>query len=117
MATKAQRDKVSPERARQLKRDAERIDREEAERIKGAGRAALQRHDDIEQLVRLLREERLRQGLSLADVDERSGIGRANISRLENSPDANPTLGTLQRYAEALGRRILVMLAEEGDGR
>src|SRR4051812_25499947 len=53
-----------------------------------------------------LREARERAGLSLADVTSRSGIDAPALSRLENGQNPNPTLATLSRYAQALGKRI-----------
>ena len=53
-----------------------------------------------------LRRERERQGLSLTDMAERTGIDRATISKLETGKIANPTIGTLRSYAKALGRRL-----------
>ncbi len=66
----------------------------------------------IRQVLAALRAERERQGLSLADIQERTGIDRAALSRLENNEDANPTLATLERYAEAIGRQMVVLLFE-----
>ncbi|MGO9812409.1 MAG: helix-turn-helix domain-containing protein, partial [Isosphaeraceae bacterium] len=48
-----------------------------------------------------LRRERERQGLSLTDMAERTGIDRATISKLETGKIANPTIGTLRTYAKA----------------
>lgn len=59
-----------------------------------------------------LRAERERQGLSLADVSERSGIDRATISKLETHKSLNPTIDTLCRYAAALGKDIGLTLEE-----
>jgi DNA-binding XRE family transcriptional regulator len=53
-----------------------------------------------------LRRERERQGLSLTDMAERTGIDRATISKLETGKLANPTIATLRTYARALGRRL-----------
>jgi DNA-binding XRE family transcriptional regulator len=53
-----------------------------------------------------LRRERERQGLSLTDMAERTGIDRATISKLETGKIPNPTIGTLRTYAKALGRRL-----------
>lgn len=66
----------------------------------------------LRQVLAALRAERERQGLSLADINERTGIDRAALSRLENNEDANPTLATLERYAEAVGRQMVVLLSE-----
>ena len=43
----------------------------------------------------------------------RSGIDRASACRLENGLDANPTIKTLERYAKALGKKLLIVLADE----
>jgi len=61
-------------------------------------------------VLKTLKEERQRQGLSLADVNVRSGIDRGTLSKLENEEDPNVTMNTLMRYAEAVGKTILVQL-------
>jgi DNA-binding phage protein len=62
--------------------------------------------DPVRELVAALRAERERKGLSLADVAKRSGIDRAAVHKLEIGLNKNPTVGTLTRYADALGMRI-----------
>jgi predicted XRE-type DNA-binding protein len=57
-------------------------------------------------LVLALKTVREDQGLTLAQVTERSGIDQPNLSRLENGKNANPTLDTLYRYAAAMGRVV-----------
>jgi DNA-binding Xre family transcriptional regulator len=64
----------------------------------------------IFQLLRLAREEK---GLSLADVRELSGMERSAINRLENEGSPNATIGTLERLAEALNKRIVVSLEDK----
>ncbi len=66
----------------------------------------------LRQVLTALRAERERQGLSLSDINERTGIDRAALSRLENNEDANPTLATLERYADAVGKQMVVLLLE-----
>jgi len=66
----------------------------------------------LRQVLAALHAERKRQGLSLADINQRTGIDRAALSRLENNEDANPTLMTLERYAEAVGKQMVVLLSE-----
>ena len=61
---------------------------------------------DLRKAVLRLKQLREAAGLSLADVAERSGIDRAAICRLENGQHQNPTIGTLNRYADALGQRV-----------
>ncbi len=53
-----------------------------------------------------LRDARERQGLSLADLKERTGMGREAISRLENNEEPNPTIATLVRLASAVGVQL-----------
>ncbi len=60
-----------------------------------------------------LKRQRQRQGLSFAATKARGGIDRASACRLENSLDANPTIKTLERYAKALGKKLLIVLADE----
>lgn len=97
---------------RRLKRDAERLDRAEGKVIRRKGRAVKARREHLRSIVQVLKAERRRLGLSLAEVGERSGIGKANLSRLENDPHPNPTVDTLLRYAEALGRAIHIALSD-----
>jgi hypothetical protein len=67
----------------------------------------------VRHTIDALRAERERLGLSLADVEARSGLKRSALSRLENDPAANPTLLTLQRYASAIGMRVVTGLQSE----
>lgn len=67
----------------------------------------------LEQALRLLRSEREQQGLSLSDIQERTGIAKSNLSRLETDEHANPTIATLANYAEALGKKVLIVLADK----
>jgi predicted transcriptional regulator len=62
---------------------------------------------DIQMALQGLKKERLRRGLSIGDVSQRSGIDRAVISRLENGKQDNPTVATLMRYAAAIGKRFV----------
>jgi ribosome-binding protein aMBF1 (putative translation factor) len=79
----------------------------ERDAIRREGRIAKQAwlamRREVGQAVTELRGERERLGMSLADVEERSGLRRSVLSRLENDRTANPTMLTLQRYAAALG--------------
>ena len=64
-------------------------------------------------LVEGLKAARLKAGLSLTAVAERMGIAKGNLSNLENGKADNPTMETLQRYAHALGKRIVCQLVKE----
>ena len=65
--------------------------------------------------IGVLKRERERQGLSFMDLKARSGIDPASACRLETKSDANPTIKTLERYAQALGKTLLIVLVDEGD--
>ncbi len=64
-----------------------------------------------------LKTARTQKGLTLADITASTGIATPNLSNLENSADANPTLQTLLRYADALGKTIRVVLEDVPKGR
>src|SRR4051794_14727154 len=63
--------------------------------------------------VAMLKQDRERQGLTLAEVSERSGLDKGMLSRLENGKILNPTITTLWRYAEAVGSRVSLVVEHE----
>jgi DNA-binding XRE family transcriptional regulator len=95
--------------------DSGQIDREAYERAESL-RAAGPPTRPARTLIAALRAERERQGLSLADIAERAGVDRAAVHKLEIGVNRNPTLATLNRYAEALGVRIEWSLKAAGAG-
>ncbi len=68
---------------------------------------------DLATALSALRTARERQGLSLSDVSERSGIDRATISRLETGKLPNSTVSTLRALARALNKRLSWSLIDE----
>ena len=60
----------------------------------------------------VLKAERVKKGLSLSAMKERTGIERSTLSRLENNEEANPTVKTLTRYADAVGKKVFVVFAD-----
>ena len=76
----------------------------------------MQRGVTIQHTIALLKSERLKKGLSLADMKERTGSERSTLSRLENDAEANPTVDTLTKYAGAVGKKVLVVLADADAG-
>jgi chromosome partitioning protein len=61
---------------------------------------------NFHEVIKLIDQERRRQGLSREAVAQRGGFANeSNIRRLER-PDANPTMETLQRYASAVGVKL-----------
>lgn len=81
---------------------------------RAAKMACLAMRHDVDGTVSRLRAERERLGLSLTDIEERSGLRRSVLSRLENDKNSNPTLLTLQRYAAALGMSLNTTLTSSG---
>ena len=53
--------------------------------------------------------------LSLADMTAQAEMDRAALSRLENGVAVNPTINTLARYAQALGKRVEVRVVDAAD--
>jgi len=62
---------------------------------------------DLQTALQALKAERKHNGLSIAEVAQRSGLDRAVVSRIENGKQDNPTVATLMRYAAAIGKRLL----------
>jgi ribosome-binding protein aMBF1 (putative translation factor) len=54
------------------------------------------------EVVQLLRQERIRRGISMNRLAEKSGLSQSMVSLLERGM-RNPTLDTLLRMADALG--------------
>lgn len=68
--------------------------------------------DQLHELLLQLKAVREAKGLSLSDLTERTGMDRSALSKLEGGQRANPTVETLVRYAEAVGKRLIVSLAD-----
>jgi len=106
--------KMTAEERERHTRIREQIEKEMPE-LTALGREAKREHDaraaKLRDAVAALKNAREELGLSLADIRERTGIERSTLSRLENSEDGNPTIGTLDRYASAVGKEILIVLA------
>lgn len=71
-----------------------------------------QLEDLLKDLFQQLKDARQAKGLSLSDVTELTGMDRSALSKLETGQRANPTVETLVRYAEAVGKRLVVSLVE-----
>ena len=57
----------------------------------------------VRELMAKLKARRSEMGLSLTDISEATGLDRSAVVKLETTPDQNPTVGTLFRYASPLG--------------
>ena len=58
-------------------------------------------------VIEAIMRARIETGLTQKQLSERTGISQADISRIERGT-ANPSLHTLQRLAEGMGRRIQI---------
>ena len=68
--------------------------------------------DQLDELLKQLKATREAKGLSLAEMTELTGMDRSALSKLETGQRPNPTVETLVRYAEAVGKRLVVSLAD-----
>ncbi len=59
----------------------------------------------------VLMHERKRQGLTDNEMMARSGLDRDSLAAMAER-DANPPIKTLEAYAEALGKKLLIVLAD-----
>ena len=108
--------KISPREGQRLAELRKELD-EEAPELKRRASQAKRAYDTAMNALRGLREERERQGLSLADVRARSAISRESLCRMENDDEPNPTIRTLARYAEALGMTMEIRFAKKASAR
>src|SRR6185295_6227743 len=67
--------------------------------------------DQVTDLVQQLKTAREEKGLSLSDLTRLNGMDRSAISKLETGQRFKPTIETLVRYADAVGKRLVVSLA------
>jgi DNA-binding XRE family transcriptional regulator len=104
--------KLTPEEAAKLKQVRAQIEAELPDLVsRHHARVAANEHllDEVLNQLRSTREEK---GLSLADLTELTGMDRSALSKLETGQRTNPTVETLARYAEAVGKRLVVSLVE-----
>jgi len=60
--------------------------------------------------IRIIRTE---QGMNLPALAAKSGLSKGLLSKLENDPDSNPGLDTLQKLARAFDVNIASLLGEQ----
>ena len=59
-----------------------------------------------------LKQVRQSLGLSLDDVEGRTGIDRTTLAELETGQRVNFTLDMVRKYAQAVGKRAMVTIAD-----
>jgi ribosome-binding protein aMBF1 (putative translation factor) len=97
----------SPEYQERERADREALDREYQATGTIASAAVSEADEEAFQgFIQSLRQARESAGLSLDEVASRSGIDKAQLSRLENGKVHDPRPSTLSRYALAIGKRL-----------
>jgi DNA-binding XRE family transcriptional regulator len=99
--------RLTPEEAAKYKAIREKVAAELPELI-----ARHHERDQLHELLAQLKAAREAKGLSLADITELTGMDRSALSKLETGQRPNPTVETLMRYAEAVGKRVTVSLTD-----
>jgi len=99
--------KITTEKLAEIRELRKKIDHEEKDQIIAKGKAAFARHERIKKTIARLKAARIAKQLTLEQVSERTGIGKANLSRLENEDSPNPTIDTVLRIADAVGFEVL----------
>jgi len=103
--------RLTPEEAAKYREIRERVAEEMPELI-ARHHERLAAFDQFSELLKQLKAAREERGLSLSDLTELTGMDRSALSKLETGQRPNPTLETLVRYAEAVGKRLVVSLAD-----
>jgi DNA-binding XRE family transcriptional regulator len=105
------KDRLAPEEAAKYRTVREQVAQELPELV-GRHQQRMATLDQLQVLLGQLKAAREAKGLSLSALTELTGMDRSAISKLETGQRANPTVETLVRYAEAVGKRLVVSLAD-----
>jgi len=103
--------RLTPEEAARYKEVREQVADELPELI-GRHQESMATLDQLDELLLQLKAAREAKGLSLAELTALTGMDRSALSKLETGQRANPTVETLVRYAEAVGKRLVVSLTD-----
>ncbi len=104
--------RLTPEKLAELRHVRMLVEGEKDEII-AKGRKFKEQHKAVlSEAAKVLKAEREARGWSLTDLENRTGIDRATLSRFETGVCGNPTIATLNRYASALGKQIVVSLRD-----
>ena len=68
-------------------------------------------HNIYDEIQEMVAHERKAQKVTQKELAKRTGLSQANISNIENGT-THPTIGSLQRIADALGKQLLISFAE-----
>ncbi|ETW95136.1 MAG: hypothetical protein ETSY1_31880 [Candidatus Entotheonella factor] len=108
---------MTPEQTAYYKEQAELEDRDK-ELVRAEARRKHEKHmregTPPDKARWVLTSERHRQGLSDEDIMARSGLDATALQSMYGL-DARPTIETMEAYARALGKKLLIVLAEDGN--
>ena len=104
---------ITPEEAARYQAVREQIAADPPDLIARHHRRVTALQSSFEQVFAELKALRLAQGQRLSELKELTGMDRSTLTKLETGKIAVLTVGTLQRYAKALGKRVVVTLEDE----
>ncbi|HVS35730.1 MAG TPA: helix-turn-helix transcriptional regulator [Gemmataceae bacterium] len=103
--------RLTPEEAAKYKTVREQVAAELPDLV-GRHQERMAIRDELQQVLDQLKAAREAKGLSLALLTKLTGMDASALSKLETGQRPNPTIETLARYAEAVGKRLVVTLAD-----
>lgn len=105
------KERLGPEEAARLKKIRAQVAAELPELV-ARHQERMAALDHLQVLLQQLKAAREARGLSLADLTELTGMDKSALSKLENGQRSNPTVETLVRYAEAVGKHVTIELVD-----
>jgi ribosome-binding protein aMBF1 (putative translation factor) len=91
----------------------EKIAKLEAE-LKQAKRDARTTREPVSGIGGAIQRARMKAGMSLGELGDACNTGKGNLSRIETTPDANPTLQTMVRISRAMKISLFQLLLDGG---
>lgn len=101
--------KLTEEEKVRMQRVRKQVEAEKDDIVRRAREVFAEHEQAVAQTIGDLKRARQAQGLTLQEVAERMGTDRSNVHRLEQCY-GNPTVATIARYAQAVGRRVVITL-------
>ncbi len=101
--------RLTPEEADKYRKMREQIEREKPQLVAEI-KAELSQLAELDSVFAELKKCREAKGLSLSDVQQITDIDRSVISKLETGKRMNYTIETVMRYADALGKKVVISL-------
>ena len=110
-ATRVRRE-MTPEEKQRWEANVRAAEQDKEELLE-SGRELKGRHEAVVgRVLQFLTNIKEAEGLSLTDLDNRTGIDRSSLSRLFNT-GSNPTLLTLNKIAEAMGHELRISIVKK----